>query len=520
MKNLWTAGLMSILLAQAASSQGVIRLKTGSISPAPAHGLARRETAPGAVLHFLVLFNSYPDADIRASLARRRIRVLAYVPDNTLMVSGRAPLDLAGLNVAWMGQLDPQAKISPILATQSTGAYLVVFQPDSDLGEDREFVQDQSFTIIENPDLLPAQLLVAGPASGLPNLAASDDVAYILPASVDLQSGTPVAGCPGPLTEAGVVAEYAQPVATWNSASGAGITLGYFFDQLTEKLDINAAAGLRLRGRGEADIGVAGPFGKGAGDFALHLARIQFFGELVEEIAECDAAAGCRIPGGDRLRVVRHRAGFGQRARTASHRSAGLEVDRSRQDVGYIVGSCQVGKPAGRAGDKQLSGQKVGVFDDCKALILNKFAVLPEIRIGLKHHQVCPGGLGGENGADLRLGIELSHPGHIEARQIQRGPAGHHESVVGDVGQDADAASGERSADIGVRVGIKQHQKVEDRPGSGLPTRQTVSRRGADAACFQSDDTLRTGGLRQQDRHQASGPEVFHCVSDDSLRVI
>jgi hypothetical protein len=127
MRILWAAGLVSILLAQTANSQGVIRLKTGSISPAPAHGLARRETAPGAVRHFLVLFNSYPDADVRASLARRRIHVLAYVPDNTLMVSGRAPLDLAGLDVAWMGQLDPQAKISPILATQSTGAYLVVF---------------------------------------------------------------------------------------------------------------------------------------------------------------------------------------------------------------------------------------------------------------------------------------------------------------------------------------------------------------------------------------------------------
>ena len=241
MRTLWAAGLMPILLAQTAYSQGVIRLKTGSISPAPASGLARRETAPGAVRHFLVLFNSYPDAAVRASLGRKRIHVLAYVPDNTLMVSGPSPLDLLGLDVAWMGQLDPQAKISPILATQSTGAYVVVFQPDSDSGDDREFVQNQSFTIIENPDLLPAQLLVAGPASGLPKLAASDDVTYILPASVDLQSGTPVVGCPGPLTEAGLVADYAQPVATWNSASGAGITLGYFFDQLTEKLNSSQA---------------------------------------------------------------------------------------------------------------------------------------------------------------------------------------------------------------------------------------------------------------------------------------
>jgi hypothetical protein len=119
MKNLWAAGLMAILLAQTAASQGVIRLKAGSISPAPANGLARRETPPGAVLHFLVLFNSYPDADVRASLARRRIRVLAYVPDNTLMVSGPAPLNLVGLNVVWSGPLDPRAKISPVLDAQS-----------------------------------------------------------------------------------------------------------------------------------------------------------------------------------------------------------------------------------------------------------------------------------------------------------------------------------------------------------------------------------------------------------------
>ena len=241
MRIFWAAGLMPILLVQTTYSQGVIRLKTGSISPAPANSSARRETTPGAVRHFLVLFNSYPDADVRGSLARRRIQVLAYVPDNTLMVSGPAPLNLVGLDVAWMGPLDPQAKISPILATQSTGAYVVVFQPDSDLGDDRKFVQNQGFTIIENPDLLPAQLLVAGPAGGIPGLAVSDDVAYILPASMDLQTGTPVVGCPGPLTEAGLVADYAQPVATWNPVSGGGVTLGYFFDQLTAKLDSSQA---------------------------------------------------------------------------------------------------------------------------------------------------------------------------------------------------------------------------------------------------------------------------------------
>jgi hypothetical protein len=141
-----------------------------------------------------------------------------------------------GLDVAWSGPLDPKAKISPVLTSQPAGAYLVIFQPDSALANNWVFLDNKGFTVIQNPDLLPAQLLVTGPASGLVNLAASDDVVYILAASVDLQSGAPVLGCAGPLTEAGPVAEYAQPLATWNTAAGAGITLGYFFDQLTEKL--------------------------------------------------------------------------------------------------------------------------------------------------------------------------------------------------------------------------------------------------------------------------------------------
>ena len=153
MKNFWAAGLMAILLAQTAASQGVIRLKAGNISPAPANGLASREITPGAVLHFLVLFRSYPDADVRASLARRRISVLAYVPDNTLMVSGASPLNLAGLDAVWSGPLDPGAKISPILSAKPAGAYLVIFQPDSTLANNWEFLENQGYTVVENPEI-------------------------------------------------------------------------------------------------------------------------------------------------------------------------------------------------------------------------------------------------------------------------------------------------------------------------------------------------------------------------------
>jgi len=49
-------------------------------------------TAPGAK-HYILQFESYPDADIRADLAGRGIRILQYVPDNALMVSSAATAD-------------------------------------------------------------------------------------------------------------------------------------------------------------------------------------------------------------------------------------------------------------------------------------------------------------------------------------------------------------------------------------------------------------------------------------------
>ena len=242
MKTIRAAGLMCTALALLAWAQGAIRLKTRDISPAQALEQARREGAPGAVRHFLVLFASYPDSEVLAELARRRIRVLAYVPDNALMVSAGA-LNLAGLPATWSGPLDPADKLSPALAAQPAGHYLVVFHPDSSDAEAREWLQQEAYTVVENPHLLPVQYLVTGAASGLAALAAGDAVAYILPASIDLQSAGPVMACAGPLSEAGPVAEYAQSVAAWSQDVGGGVTLHYFFDSLTEKLDPTLASG-------------------------------------------------------------------------------------------------------------------------------------------------------------------------------------------------------------------------------------------------------------------------------------
>ena len=130
--------------------------------------------------HYLVLFGSYPGPDVLAELATRRIQVLAYVPDNGLMVSAHV-LNLRGLDVTWSGPMDPADKISPSISTQGSGAYVVIFQPDTDIDSDTDLARSQGFTIIANPNLLAGQLLVSGAFSALPALAALDAVAYISP---------------------------------------------------------------------------------------------------------------------------------------------------------------------------------------------------------------------------------------------------------------------------------------------------------------------------------------------------
>jgi hypothetical protein len=132
--------------------------------------------------------------------------------------------------------MDPADKISPLAAAQPASAYLVIFQPDTDINTNIELVQNQGFTVIKNVNLLAGQLLVSGALSGLPTLAALDQVAYILPASASLQDGDAIVGCPGALTQAGPVAQYVQADNGWSKDANGEVALTYFFDSVTPKV--------------------------------------------------------------------------------------------------------------------------------------------------------------------------------------------------------------------------------------------------------------------------------------------
>lgn len=146
--------VISLLLTQSGWAQGIIRLKTRNIVPAASSPRTPPEgSSTAARQHFLVLFNSYPGPDVVAELAARRILVLAYVPENALMVSA-IKLNLRGLDVVWAGPMDPSDKISPVIPDQPSGSYLVILQPDAVLADASELAENQGFTIIPNSHLL------------------------------------------------------------------------------------------------------------------------------------------------------------------------------------------------------------------------------------------------------------------------------------------------------------------------------------------------------------------------------
>jgi len=181
----------------------------------------------------------FPGPEVRKELARRKIRVLNYVPDSALLVSTTGPADLNGLDVTYTGTLDAMDKISPLLSQTSAPAYLVIFHPDVDMDLARNLVMWNGFDIISNPSVLPSQVLAAGPFAGLASLAAFDEVAYIMPASADLVAGNPVWSCAGPLTEAGAIGEYVVVGSGWSRDATGVAALSYAFETLTDKVDQN-----------------------------------------------------------------------------------------------------------------------------------------------------------------------------------------------------------------------------------------------------------------------------------------
>jgi hypothetical protein len=229
--------ILGAVLFQIESGAAVIHLKNRTI---PADGRREIATLPlaGAGQHWILQFPRYPDAAIRVELMLRGARILDYVPDAALMVSFSRSPDLKGLHVVWAEQLEPQDRQGAGL--DRARAFLVIFHRDVARGRATELLQ--LFQMLDAPGLLPNHYLVAANHGALPVLAERDEVAFIMPAETDMGARRRQYVCPGPLTEAGVIAEYAASGATWSKDSSGSVSIGYHFDDFTAKIDQNTQA--------------------------------------------------------------------------------------------------------------------------------------------------------------------------------------------------------------------------------------------------------------------------------------
>jgi hypothetical protein len=180
-------GVLALLLVQWGSSAPVAyrtnRTIDRNLNPASA-----TPWGSGPNSHWILQFKDSPGADVRGELARRGVRVLEYVEDSALIVSfhrspGRQSPDLTGLNITWTGQLTAADRAAPGLETAPT--FLVVFHSDVPKVDAERLLE--GFEVHVGPASWPVDAphyLVAADHARLPQLAARDEVSYILPGGI------------------------------------------------------------------------------------------------------------------------------------------------------------------------------------------------------------------------------------------------------------------------------------------------------------------------------------------------
>ncbi len=238
------------VIGVASMAAETIHLKTRDFDP-PAdrrdylsQPLERR--TPGSS-HYLIQFEAPVSAEMIERLRARGIVVTSYVGRSTLMVAAPDDFSLAGFPVRWIGRLEHRDKISPLITGQvaagrAPGAYVVEFHPDVNMSEARAMVREHNLRLIENRYLASHHLLVGGDFGAVSSLAAWDEVAYVFPASPELLAGKHVYPCEGAAAaESTTTGQFGGTGYPWTVTGPNGLTLGYYFSQLTQELPANAS---------------------------------------------------------------------------------------------------------------------------------------------------------------------------------------------------------------------------------------------------------------------------------------
>lgn len=245
--------VLVLLLANVAAAQESIRWKPGISAADGSAGLSSprpvRWKQKNLLRHHVAIeFLAPPAPGDLDDLRLRGAVVLGALSDRAVTVSVPESFAAGGLNVTWSAAFSPQDKVSPDLGPQlhrgsAKGAHFVVeFYPDVDMNDARSIVLESGLRIVENPDLLPQDLLVQGTAGNIAALAIWDEVEYVFPASINLVRGVPVNACAGPLTAVGLVSQGVPTIGDgWDGPGRNAAALNYAFVSVTEKMPADTA---------------------------------------------------------------------------------------------------------------------------------------------------------------------------------------------------------------------------------------------------------------------------------------
>jgi hypothetical protein len=212
--------------------------RRGEESRAPVSGVKRLDAGRS---HRIVQFREPPTRERLRRLEEQGVRIVAGVPDNGVAISAPdgAPLEIEG--ILSVRPLDPARKLSPLLERLSAGRetlrFVVEFHRDVQDGEQRSIVLREGLPIRDNPDLAHNHLVVEGGREHFERLAGWDEVAYLFPATPEMESGAPLWACQGAVTANGPVGQYIAAVGDgWDGPGRNSARLLYSYEILTAQL--------------------------------------------------------------------------------------------------------------------------------------------------------------------------------------------------------------------------------------------------------------------------------------------
>src|SRR2546423_73119 len=123
---------------------------------------------------YLLQFNGPIKRESLDELSNRGAVITSFIPDNGVMVAAGNDFTVEGLDVKWIGRLQPKDKVSSALTAKASPAvnddqnadvgsvsfpsFVVEFHSDVDMDDARDMMVENGLAVLTHPDLLPTQL--------------------------------------------------------------------------------------------------------------------------------------------------------------------------------------------------------------------------------------------------------------------------------------------------------------------------------------------------------------------------